>query len=168
MIRSAELVDATAAELRRRDRAGRWTGPTAGLARGYVQTNVVILPAADADDFAEFCRLNDRPCPLVEQTAPGDPEPRGRLARRRPAHDVPRYRVFRARACSSATNRPTSPTCGATTWSVSLLGCSFTFEHALVEAGLPRATYRRRSQRADVSHLATPAARPDVLRATWS
>ena len=43
-----DLSTASAAEVRAAVRAGRWTGPTAGLARGYVQTNVVILPAADA------------------------------------------------------------------------------------------------------------------------
>ena len=70
------LSNATGAQLRAAVRAGRWSGPTAGLARGFVQANLVILPAEAAAELAEFCRLNARPCPLIEQTAPGDPEPR--------------------------------------------------------------------------------------------
>src|SRR5579863_8546233 len=88
-------VALTPAELRREIRLGRHTGPTAGLARGYVQTNLVILPLADATDFAQFCRLNDRPCPLVAQTAPGDPEPATVAPGSDLRTDLPRYRVFR-------------------------------------------------------------------------
>jgi len=135
MIDSAELVDATAAELRAAIRAGRWTGPTAGLARGFVQTNVVILPAADAADFAEFCRLNDRPCPLVEQLTPGNPEPAASSKGGDLRHDVPRYRVFR-----HGQPERVEPTDVADLWRDDLvgflLGCSFTFEHALERSGL--------------------------------
>ena len=75
----------------------RSTGPTAGTARGYVQANLVILPADDADDFADFCRLNDRPCPLLEQTTPGNPEAAQSAPGADLRSDVPRYRVFRRR-----------------------------------------------------------------------
>ena len=54
-------------------RAGRITGNTAGLAPGYVQGNIVILPAAQAEAFAEFCHLNQRSCPLLATSLPGDP-----------------------------------------------------------------------------------------------
>jgi uncharacterized protein YcsI (UPF0317 family) len=122
-------------ELRRAVREGRHTGPTAGLAPGYVQTNVVILPAADAADFAEFCRLNDRPCPLVAQTAPGDPEPADAAPGADLRTDVPRYRVFRGGRAE--TDEPTDI---AALWRDDLvgflLGCSFTFEAALEAAGL--------------------------------
>jgi uncharacterized protein YcsI (UPF0317 family) len=125
-----------AAELRERIRAGRHTGPTAGLAPGAVQANLVILPAADADDFAAFCRLNSQACPLVEQTAQGDPEPRRCALGADLRSDVPRYRVFRY-------GRPEAhePTDIRELWRddfvAFLLGCSFTFENALVAAGLP-------------------------------
>ena len=89
------LAQATAAELRRAIRSAQWTGPTAGLARGFVQANVVILPAAEAADFAEFCRLNPRACPLLEQTSPGDPVPRAAAPGADLRTDVPRYRIFR-------------------------------------------------------------------------
>jgi uncharacterized protein YcsI (UPF0317 family) len=126
----------TPAELRREIRQGRHTGPTAGLAAGYVQTNLVILPAADATDFAEFCRLNDRPCPLVARTAPGDPEPAAVAPGADLRTDLPRYRVFR-RGVPDAVE----PTEITALWRDDfvgfLLGCSFTFESALVAAGLP-------------------------------
>lgn len=122
--------------LRAAIRAGAHRGPTAGLAPGYVQTNVVIVPARWADDFAAFCRQNPAPCPLVEQLPPGQWRP----ARSAPAADirtdVPRYRVFRD-------GRPDAdePLDIRPLWRddlvTFLIGCSFTFEAALLAAGLP-------------------------------
>jgi uncharacterized protein YcsI (UPF0317 family) len=130
-----KFARASAAELRAAVRLGDWTGPTAGLARGYVQANVVMLPAADAADFAEFCRLNPRPCPLLEQTSPGNPEPRECAPSADLRTDVPRYRVFR-----NGSQQPDEPTDVRSLWRDDLvgflLGCSFTFENALVNAGL--------------------------------
>src|SRR5688572_11462646 len=82
-------------ELRDLIRSGGFQGPTAGLAPGHVQANVVILPQADAGDFAQFCRLNSQACPLIEQTSPGDPEPRRAAPGSDLRTDVPKYRVFR-------------------------------------------------------------------------
>lgn len=125
-----------AARLRAAIRAGKHTGPTAGLAPGFAQANVVILPAADAADFAEFCRLNPRPCPLLEQLEPGNPEPRLSAPGADLRTDVPRYRVFR-----SGNAEPHEPTDIRDLWRDDLvgflLGCSFTFETALMAAGLP-------------------------------
>ncbi len=133
---AAELATATAEQLRAQIREGRWTGHTSGLAHGYVQANLVILPAADAADFAEFCRLNDRACPLLEQTAPGDPHPHVTAPAADLRTDVPRYRVFREGIPDSD-----EPTDIRALWRddfVSfLLGCSFTFEHALQRAQIP-------------------------------
>ena len=55
-------------------RAGEWDGPTPGICREYVQTNLVVLPQADAFDFLRFCGRNPKPCPLIEATDPGDPD----------------------------------------------------------------------------------------------
>jgi uncharacterized protein YcsI (UPF0317 family) len=132
---ASKLADATAAELRAQARSGAWLGPTAGLARGYVQANLVILPADAADEFAEFCRLNPRPCPLLEQTPPGDPEPRVTAPGADLRTDVPRYRVFR-----HGKLEPDEPTDIRLLWRDDLvsflLGCSFTFENALLREGL--------------------------------
>jgi uncharacterized protein YcsI (UPF0317 family) len=132
---AADLANATGAQVRAAVRASDWTEPTAGLARGFVQANLVILPAAVAAEFAEFCRLNDRSCPLLEQTAPGDPEPRRTSPGADLRTDVPRYRVFRQGMAESA-----EPTDIRALWRDDfvgfLLGCSFTFENALQRAGL--------------------------------
>ena len=52
-------------------------GPTSGLAPGFVQANLAILPHALAEDFLQFCRRNPKPCPLIGVSAPGDPHIRG-------------------------------------------------------------------------------------------
>jgi uncharacterized protein YcsI (UPF0317 family) len=130
------LRDATPAQLRAAIRAGRWTGPTVGLAAGYVQANVVILPQSLADDFAEFCRRNPQACPLLERTPPGDPRPRISAPGADLRTDVPRYRVFHDGEPDVA-----EPTDVRSLWRDDLvgflLGCSFTFKRALATAGLP-------------------------------
>lgn len=130
-----DLKHLSPADLRRLIRAGQFTGPTAGLAAGYVQANLVVVPAADADDFAEFCRANDRPCPLIARTEPGDPEPRGAAPGADLRCDVPRYRVFRRGVPDGL-----EPVDVRHLWRDDLvgflLGCSFTFERALIAAGL--------------------------------
>lgn len=122
-------------ELRAAVRALRFTGPTAGQCPGYVQTNVVILPAEYAEEFAEFCCLNDRPCPLVATTSPGDPRLPDAAAGADLRTDVPRYRVFRGGVAQRD-----EPTDICALWRDDfvgfLLGCSFTFETALLAAGL--------------------------------
>lgn len=125
----------TASELRTLIREGRFDGPTAGHAPGFVQTNLVILPAVDATDFAEFCRLNSRSCPLIARTAPGDPHPAAAAAGADLRTDVPRYRVFR-----SGQLEADEPADISHLWRddlvTFLLGCSFTFENALQAAGM--------------------------------
>jgi uncharacterized protein YcsI (UPF0317 family) len=124
-----------AQELRALVRSGAHTGPTAGLAPGYVQANVVILPAAAADEFEAFCAANARACPLLERTATGSPEPRRSAPGADLRTDVPRYRVFR-----HGLAEPDDQTEIVGLWRDDLvgflLGCSFTFERALMSAGL--------------------------------
>ena len=57
--------------IRRNDHAG----PTSGLAPGFVQANLAILPHALAEDFLRFCQLNPKPCPLIGVGAPVDEGP---------------------------------------------------------------------------------------------
>lgn len=132
---AADLADATAAQVRTAIREGRWSGPTPGLARGYVQTNLVILPASLASDFETFCRRNPRPCPLVAKTAVGDPHPRDAAAEADLRTDVGRYRVFRHGEAEES-----QPHQIRNLWRDDLvgflIGCSFTFERALLQAGL--------------------------------
>jgi len=127
--------DSTATEVRAAIRAGKLTGTTAGMARGYAQANVVILPRRFADEFTEFCDRNRRPCPLIAHTEPGRFEPAEVAPGSDLRTDVPRYRVFRRGAL-----QPVEPTDIRHLWRDDLvgflLGCSFTFERALEAAGL--------------------------------
>jgi len=121
------------AALRESCRRGEFRRPTAGQAPGFVQANLVILPRADADDFLLFCQRNPRACPLVEALAPGMREPacaRGADL----ATDLPGYRVYRDGRLAD------EPADIAALWrpdlAAFLIGCSFTFEHALQRAGI--------------------------------
>ena len=116
-------------------RAGRLTGHTAGLARGHVQGNVAILPAALAADFHRFCLRNPKPCPIIGMSDPGSPRLPELAADLDIRTDVPRYRVFRNGECVD------EPYDLSKYWRDDLvafvLGCSFSFEEALLEAGVP-------------------------------
>src|SRR5689334_16939046 len=121
-------------EIRRAIRAGKHRKNTAGLARGYVQGNVCILPQEYAKDFRAFCEANPKPCPLLARSAPGDPRLPELGEDLDIRTDVPRYRVFRdGVATEDVTDlrdlwRPDLVTF--------VLGCSFSFEEALTAAGL--------------------------------
>ena len=65
----------TASQVREAARRGAWTEQTSGLAPGFAQANLVVLPKEFASDFLLFCQRNPKPCPLLDVTAPGDPTP---------------------------------------------------------------------------------------------
>jgi len=120
--------------VRQRIRRGEITGHTSGLASGCVQGNVVVLPQALAADFLRFCQLNPKPCPVLAVGAPGDPALPTLGTDIDMRSDVPRYRVFRGGALVE------EPTDIGHLWRDDLvsfiLGCSFSFEWALLEDGL--------------------------------
>jgi len=127
-------IPQTGHDARRAIRGGEFRGPTSGVAPGYVQGNLAILPAAIAGDFMRFCQLNPKPCPLLAASAPGDfrlPTLAEDLDIRT---DIPRYRVFRHGELVE------EPTDVRAHWRDDLvafvLGCSFSFEEALVEDGI--------------------------------
>jgi uncharacterized protein YcsI (UPF0317 family) len=132
---ASDLSHATGAEIRRRARSGDLTGPTAGLALGFVQANLVIVPKVLAFDFLLFCQRNPKPCPLLDVTESGEPEPRFVAPGADIRTDLPCYRVYKN---GELTDEPTDLT---RYWSGDLvsflIGCSFTFESALLQAGLP-------------------------------
>lgn len=116
-------------------REGRFSGSTAGVAAGYVQANVTIVPAAYAQDFRAFCEANTKPCPLLavgEQGSPFFPTLGEDIDART---DVPRYLVFEHGIEVAQVSNLMS------LWSGDLvafaLGCSFSFDHILVSAGVP-------------------------------
>jgi uncharacterized protein YcsI (UPF0317 family) len=122
-------------ELRARIRRGEWTGPTAGCCDGYVQANLVVLPQRLAGDFLLFCERNPGPCPLLEATRPGDPEPRDCAPGADLRTDLPRYRIYRHGELEAEVSDL------GRDWNDDLvsflLGCSFTFDDLLVKAGIP-------------------------------
>jgi uncharacterized protein YcsI (UPF0317 family) len=130
-----EQTPGVAQAIRQRIRRGEIAGHTSGLAPGCVQGNVVILPADLAADFLRFCQANPKPCPLLAVSEPGDPAlpALGRDIDMR--SDVPRYRVFRHGELVE------EPADIGHLWRDDLvtfiLGCSFSFEWALLEDGLP-------------------------------
>ena len=125
----------TGRDVRRLARTGPLAGQTAGLAPGYLQANLVVVPEAVAADFLLFCRRNPRPCPLLEMTAPGSPEPRETAPGADLRTDLPRYRIYREGRLAE------EPTDVLAWWRddlvAFLLGCSFSFEEAMARAGLP-------------------------------
>ena len=125
----------TSAAARAPIRRGEWTGHTSGLADRHVQGNVVILPRALADDFLRFCQRNPKPCPLLAMSEPGDPTLPALGADIDIRTDVPRYRVWRH---GELVDEPTDV---RALWGDDLvtfvIGCSFSFEQALIEGGLP-------------------------------
>jgi uncharacterized protein YcsI (UPF0317 family) len=81
--RNAPIITSPAA-MRAAARRGEWHGSTGGQCSAYQQANLVILPKEAAVEFAAFCTRNPKPCPLIEITPPGDPEP----ARSAPGADL--------------------------------------------------------------------------------
>jgi uncharacterized protein YcsI (UPF0317 family) len=105
------------------------------MAAGYVQANLVVVPRDLAFDFLLFCHRNPKPCPLLDVTEPGSAEPHFVAPGSDLRTDLPRYRVYEH---GKLVDEPTN----LDRWwrgdlVAFLLGCSFTFENALVEAGLP-------------------------------
>jgi len=126
--------DITPYQLREKIRSGIWTGVTSGAATGYIQANLVMLPKDAAFEFLLFCVRNPKPCPILDVLEPGQVEPTiapGADLRT----DVPKYRIFKH---GNLENEVTDITDLFDRDMVSfLLGCSFSFENALLAAGVP-------------------------------
>src|SRR6201991_3277562 len=71
------------------------TGPTAGLAKAFVQGNLAILPEQYAGAFHRFCQLNPKPCPIIGMSDAGSPYIPALGADLDIRTDVPGYRVWR-------------------------------------------------------------------------
>lgn len=115
-------------------RSGSPDRSTAGLAMGYVQTNLVILESHLASEFLLFCQQNPKPCPILEVLGKGDPEPKKLASAADIRTDLPRYRVFKGGELIEERKEITS------LWTDDLvgflIGCSFSFEEAMLKAGL--------------------------------
>ncbi len=131
----ADLKHATGADVRAACRRGALTQPTPGLALGFVQANLVVLPRDWAFDFLLFCQRNPRPCPLLDVTEPGDPEPKLIAPGADIRTDLPAYRVWENGELVAEPHDVTRYWRGDLV--AFLIGCSFTFESALLAAGVP-------------------------------
>ncbi|MCE8554192.1 putative hydro-lyase [Ruegeria pomeroyi] len=130
-----KLKNSTLDEQRAAIRSGAYRSHTAGLGKGHLQANLAIMPEAYALDFMRFCQRNPKPCPLTGVSDTGNPMmfTLGRDIDIRT--DVPAYNIYRdGKLAGSASDI-------SDIWRDDLvvfaLGCSFTFEHALMRAGIP-------------------------------
>jgi len=131
----SDLIACSAGEVRSAIRSGSYDGHTAGLASGTLQCNLAILPEKYALDFLRFCQRNPKPCPIVGLGDSGDPTlpTLGRDIDIR--SDVSKYRVFRNGTLSDEVTDISD------VWEDNFvtvaLGCSFTFENALLRNDIP-------------------------------
>ena len=125
----------TGLSVRHAARSGALDAPTSGLAYSYVQGNLAILPRDCAEDFLRFCQANPKPCPLLGVSEPGDPAIPALGADLDIRTDIPRYRVWRD---GTLVDEPRDI---ISIWRDDLvsfvLGCSFSFEEALLAADVP-------------------------------
>ena len=121
------------AEVRAACRTGTFTSQTSGLAPGFAQANLCILPREYAFDFLLFCQRNPKPCPLIEVLEPGQ-HCFGEGSNIDIKTDLPKYRIFVNGELTEEVNDISR------FWREDLvtfvIGCSFSFEEAMIRSGL--------------------------------
>lgn len=121
-------------EIRELCRSNSFFSHTSGLAAGYAQANICILPKEYAFEFLLFCQRNPKPCPLIEVLEPGQRQIQTSSSTIDIATDVPKYRVYVDGELSA------EPLDLSSYWTDDLvtfvIGCSYSFEEALVRSGL--------------------------------
>lgn len=126
-------IHETPEKVRELIREGTIDFPTAGMCAGYAQANLVILPPEYAADFEEFTRLNPFPCPVLE-IVKGTPETHAMGEGGNIVTDIPRYRIYENGVFTKEV------TDASEYWKQGyvgfLIGCSFSFEEALIRAGI--------------------------------
>jgi uncharacterized protein YcsI (UPF0317 family) len=125
----------TLKEIRALIRKGKWDKPTTGLALGYAQANLVILPQKYAFDFLLFCQRNPKPCPLLEVLEPGKYRTKLLSTEADIRTDVPRYHIYRKGKLAATVKE--IKRYWRDDFVTFLLGCSFSFEEALLRAKIP-------------------------------
>ncbi|MFN3535801.1 MAG: putative hydro-lyase, partial [Desulfatiglandales bacterium] len=129
-----EAVFQNPSEFRIKVREGGWRNPTPYQCPGYVQANLVVLPKEYAFDFMGFCHRNPKPCPLIEVLEPGETEAKISAPRSDIRTDLPKYRVFQK---GKTYLRDDVKDLWRDDLVTFLLGCSFTFDSVLLNAGIP-------------------------------
>ena len=123
---SAETVTGSRTDIR----TGRWSGVTSGIAPGYVQANLAVLPRDLAFDFLLFCQRNPKPCPLIEVLEAGETNPKITAPNADIRTDVPAYRIYENGEFMSEI--PSLEEVWRDDLVSFLLGCSFSFENSLL------------------------------------
>jgi uncharacterized protein YcsI (UPF0317 family) len=130
-----DIQKLTPGEIRALIRKGKWDKPTAGLAMGYAQANLVILPEKYAFDFLLFCQRNPKPCPLLEVLESGEFRTEFLSSDADIRTDIPRYNIFQKGRLHRTVKEIRS------IWRPDyvsfLLGCSFSFEEAMLRSKIP-------------------------------
>lgn len=131
---SEPSVDASPKQWREAFRAGHARAHTVGLAERHVQANLVILPGEWAGHFLRYCQRNPKPCPLLAVGEPGDPGLPSLGEDIDVRSDLPRYRVWRDGVLAEERSEVTA------LWQPDMvafaIGCSFSFEQALMDEGI--------------------------------
>ncbi|WP_174732430.1 putative hydro-lyase [Mesobacillus harenae] len=132
MSSNAELTPVKAREMIREN---QWLKPTSGLANGFIQGNLAVLPKDLAFEFLLFCQRNPKACPIIDVTEPGSGIPALSAPNADLRTDIPKYRIYRN---GEFTEERTDI---SDLWDKDmvgfLIGCSFTFEEALLKNGIP-------------------------------
>ncbi|MGL4688754.1 MAG: putative hydro-lyase [Leuconostoc mesenteroides] len=124
----------TPTEFRKKVRNNEFQKPTAGMCPGYAQTNLIVLPWEDAYDFLLFAQRNPKPIPILEVTEVGSRELQTLGNDIDVATDFPKYRIYRN---GKMVDEYLSVVDFWREDLVSfLIGCSFSFEDLLVDAGI--------------------------------
>ena len=130
-----QAINETPRQVREKIRRGELVRPTAGLCPGYVQANLAVVPRSLAYDFLLFCQRNPKPCPILDVTDVGSPEPRFFAPGADLRRDIPQYRVWKH---GELVDEPTDV---EKYWREDLvaflIGCSFSFEAALLQEKEP-------------------------------
>lgn len=133
----ADYSTMSPSEVRSLIRSGAITSPTTGYCDGYAQGNLVVLPKALAWDFLLFCQRNPKPCPLLEVADAGERT----FAQMAPgsdiARDIPKYRIYENGVLVDEVTDVSSYYDARPDLVSFLIGCSFSFESALLEADIP-------------------------------
>lgn len=123
------------AAVRRLIREGQITGPTAGMCAGYAQANLAVVPRELAYDFLLFAQRNPRSCPLLEVSDVGSRALHQIAQDADIAKDIPKYRIYEhGELMGEYTDVEAFWRDDLVSF---LIGCSFSFEAELIEAGIP-------------------------------
>ncbi len=130
---TAAQID-SARDARLRYRAGH-VAPTAGVAPGLTQANMIVLPRDWAFDFLLYAQRNPKACPVLDVTDAGSVStvlaPGADLRT-----DLPLYRIWRDGKLAEEVPDASAAWAEHSDLVAFLIGCSFTFETPLVEAGI--------------------------------